>query len=307
MKREILIKIFGVLFLVIGLFSLFHVPAEFTSFYIFMDGGNFHYAGFGFGSLMFAFIIFNAMAYFILASLGIPLGIGNFSLKKWGLNLSIATAKTVLMLGLALLTSFLFSFNLLHTLELHQTIIISTFLLLFLIALPCLLIKFYKDPNTKQLFKKSKVEGYFEKQSSEKLTVVLLNLFWASIFYLFLFFKGVFPLFGEFVVKRDGTYYLSIAIFVLLVLAYLFYKNRYYARYLMLGYYVILFIAFIPTFLKHNSNDFLNLLNLPVYEVEKVVPAFWIPIGMNLAFFSGSLIVIQMYLLFRTKNSNIKN
>ncbi|MFA5359029.1 MAG: hypothetical protein WC310_04410 [Patescibacteria group bacterium] len=300
-KRKALIKITGILFLVIGLFSLFFVPVEFTSFYAFSEGGNYHYDGFGFGSLMFAFIIFNAMAYFVLACLGIPLGIGNISLKKWGYNLSVAVFRALLILGLALLASVLFSFDLLKVFEPNQLFIILLFILLFFIVLPYFLIRFYKNPNTIKLFKSSDVESYFAKQSPGKLTIILLNFFWILLFYLLLFFKSAFPLFGEFVFKKEGTHCLSVAIFILFILTYLLYNNKYYSKYWTLGYYLALFTSFVMTFLKHTTNDFINLLNLPVYEVEKVVPAFWIPAGINLVFFFGLLILIQIFLIFKIK------
>ncbi|MBN2016335.1 hypothetical protein JW766_05925, partial [Candidatus Dojkabacteria bacterium] len=65
----------------------------------------------------------------------------------------------------------------------------------------------------------------------------------------------------------------------------------------------ILFFAFTLTFLRYTTSDFLNLLNLPAYELEKVVPEFRIPTGINLAFFFGTLIILQIYLIFRTKTN----
>jgi len=306
-KRKVLIKIIGVFCLVVGLFSLFLIPAEFTSFYAFSEGSNFYYKGFGFGSLMFAFIILNVLAYFTLAVSSIPLGIGNFTLKKWGLNLSLAFSKTTLIIGIATLISFLSSFDLIKVLEPYQTLIILTFFLVFLIIVPYALIRFYKNPKTTQLFQDSIPDNDFEKQPPINLTIILLNLFWILIFYLFIFLKGVFPLFGDFVFKREGTYLLSTAIFGLFVLTYLFYKNKYYVKFLMIIYYIILLFAFMLTFLKFSTNDLVSLLNLPVYEIEKVVPAFWIPAGINLGYFFGTMLVIQIYLIFRIKKIELEN
>lgn len=303
-KKIVLIKILGFVFLAVGLFSLFCIPAEFTSFYAFMDGGRYHYEGFGFGSLMFAFIILNAMVYLFLALLGIPLGIGNVMLKKWGFNLSLAAFGTLLILGATLIISFLSSFDLLRMLTLYQILTILIFILLFFIVLPYFLIKFYKKLSTEQLFKSSDTESYFEKQSPEKLIIILLNLFWIFVFYLLIFLKGAFPFFGEFIFQREGAYLLSTAIFILLVLTYLFYKDKHYTKYGMMIYYVLLFFTFALTFFNNSTNSFFNLLGLPIYEIEKVVPAFRIPAGVNLGFFFGILIFIQIYLMFRVKNND---
>lgn len=89
------------------------------------------------------------------------------------------------------------------------------------------------------------------------------------------------------------------------MLTYLFYQNKAYAKFGMIVYYVILFFAFTLTFIRYTTNDFFNLLNLPAYEWKKVVPAFRIPVGINLAFFFGVLIILQIYLIFRAKIHHI--
>ncbi len=305
MRKEIvLIRILGFVFLAVGLFSLFCIPAEFSSFYAFMDGGRYHYEGFGFGSLMFTFIILNAMVYLLLALLGIPLGIGNVMLKKWGYNMSLAAFGTLLILGATLIISFLLSFDLLRMLALNQIMTILIFLFLFSMVLPYFLIKFYKKRSAEQLFKSSDTESCFEKQSPEKLIILLLNLLWIFVFYLLVFLKGAFPLFGEFIFQREGAYLLSTAIFILLVLTYLFYIDKHYAKYGMVIYYVLLFLTFALTFFNNSTNSFSNLLDLPIYETEIMMPAFRIPAGVNLGFFFGTLIIIQIYLMFRVKMNN---
>ena len=300
-KKVLFIKIIGFILLIGGLFSLFLVPAEFTAFYAFSEGGNFYYEGFGFGSLMFTFIILNSMIYFAIAFFGIPLGIGNITLKKWGLNLSLATLKTLLIIGTALTISFLFSFELIRTLEIYQTLMILMFFLLFSIILPFFLIQFYKNSKAERLFEDSDTASYFAKQSPEKMTIILLNIFWIFVFYLFIFLNGVFPFLGEFIFRRDGTYLLSIGVFMLLVFTYLIYKNKNYAKYAMLVCYVLLFLTFVFTFFANSTNELLNMLNLPDYEMERVMPAFRIPAGIHLGFFFGILLIIQTYLVLKNK------
>lgn len=301
-KRTLFIKILGILLLITGLFSLFVIPVEFTAFYAFSEGGIFHYEGFSFGCLMFTFIIFNVMVYFFIALLGISLGIGNLKLKKWGFNLSIALLKTLFIIGIATTISILLSFNLLKILELYQFLTILIFSLVILVILPYCLIKFYNNQKTKQLFNITNPNSFFEKQTTNKLTIILLNLFWISVFYLFIFLQGAFPLFGNFIFTIKGTYLLSIAIFLLLVLTYLFYNNKHYARVGMIVYYILLFFTFAITFYKNSTNDLFNLLDLPSYELENFVPAFRIPAGINLSFFFGILIIVQVYLILKMKS-----
>ncbi|MFA6272129.1 MAG: hypothetical protein WC693_03395 [Patescibacteria group bacterium] len=301
-KRVLLIKTIGLVLLVGGLFSMLLVPAEFTSFYAFAEGGNFHYEGFGFGSLMFAFIVLNVMAYFFFALFGIPLGIGNFRFKKWGYNLSIAFLKKLIIIGSITTASILLSFNLLKTIAPYQSLTIIILISFFLIAIPYFLIKFYINEKTKQLFNTTNSDSYFANLSTNKLAIILLNYLWVSVFFLFIFLQGAFPLFGNFIFKAQGTYLLSFAIFAILVLSYLFYHNRRFARFGLAVYYLLLFLTFSITFLRHSTNALFDQMDLPLYEMEKIVPAFAIPAGVNLGIFFGLLILAQLFLILKKDN-----
>jgi len=300
MKKELVfIRIVGILLLLVGLLSLFCVPAEFTSLYGFIDGGDFHFEGFGFGSLMFAFIVFSGMVYASLALVCIPLGIGTLQLKRWGFTLSLAVLKAFLLLGLALTISLLFSFELWNNLEFSLTLTILLVVLLFFVALPFALIRVYKHPSIESLFHSSPKDP-FENQHPDTLIIILLNLFWVFVLFLFVFFKGAFPFMGDFVFKKDGTYFLSMAIVALLVLSYFYYGNTSYARVGMIAFYLILFLTFAYTFVSVSTNEFIQMLDLPMYELEKVVPAFRIPAGINAGLFFGILLAMQTIVVLRS-------
>lgn len=297
-KRAVLIKFLGILFLAVGLFSLFFTPVEFTSFYPFSTGGGYHYEGFGFGSLMFAFIVFNVMAYFSIALLGIPIGVGTLRLKKWGLDLSIAFFRSIMIVGSASTISILLSSELRTILEPYRYLILLAFSLVFLIIMPYTLVRFYKNPETEALFK-PETGGCFESQSTNSLALMLLNGFWISIFTLSIFLKGAFPLFGSFAFGREGTYLLSAAIFVLLVLSFLMFEKNKFAKYALIVCYAFLLSTFALTFSIHPTSEFLGMLNLPQYEVENALAAFRIPAGINLGIFYGVLLIIQIFMALR--------
>jgi hypothetical protein len=141
MKNRIwFIKSLGVILLITGLFSLFAVPAEFTSFYAFVEGGSYQYEGFGFGSLMFAFIFFNVIVYLSLAFLYFTAGIGNLKLKKWGYFLSLASLKTLLIIGVTIVGSMLLSFGNFSGEPFYQLITLLVVCSVLLIILPYYLI-----------------------------------------------------------------------------------------------------------------------------------------------------------------------
>jgi len=212
--------------------------------------------------------------------------------------------KTILILGIATIISFISSFELLRSLTHYQILIIIAVLSVSLLIIPFALMQFYKNPNTALLFKNSISHSDFEKKHTDFLTLILLNIFWVVVFYLMVFLQGVFPLFGKFVFKREGTYLLSMAIFLMLVLTYLYYKYEHDMKYAMLVYYIILLLTFTITFFQFSTKALINLLVLPAYELEKVLPAFWIPAGFNLGTFFGILIIIQIYLLFKNRKDS---
>jgi hypothetical protein len=64
-----------------GIASAFNAPFEIHVYSAFSEGGKFAYEGFGFGSFMFAYITLQIIAYYIIAAIVIPLGIGLIMLR----------------------------------------------------------------------------------------------------------------------------------------------------------------------------------------------------------------------------------
>ena len=73
---KIFIKILGVILLLIGLLGLIYGPCEIYCFYFFSKGDPFYYEGFQIGTFWFAYLTIQNAAYYILALLLIPIGIG---------------------------------------------------------------------------------------------------------------------------------------------------------------------------------------------------------------------------------------
>lgn len=291
-KRLLLIKIIGILFLIMGSISLFAAPAEFSSFYAFSHGGTFQYDGFGFGTLMYAVISISTLFYAALALICIPVGIGNIKLTNRGYHLSRILFILVMAIGIATTICIGLSFRLLDSFSVFQYIAIICAIILALIILPYFLLLFYKNKNTKQLFNSS-LNTYFENQSEQKMLVVLLNLVWVMFFMVMIFLKGSFPLLGQFILKTPGTYLLSIVIFVLLVLNYLFYRNVRFTEYGMLIFYAFLILSVVITFIIIPAKDFIRILELPSYELQEMSSILKIISGINLGIFFGVLLIIQ--------------
>lgn len=72
MDRSRLLTIIGVLLLLGGVAIGLLGPVEMYSFYLFSEGGRFHYQGFGFGSFMFDNIASQIIGYYLIAVIHMP-------------------------------------------------------------------------------------------------------------------------------------------------------------------------------------------------------------------------------------------
>lgn len=299
-KRLLLIRIVGTLFLVTGLFSLFAFPAEFTSFYAFSNGGAFTYEGFGFGSILFAEILTSALIYAALALICIPVGIENTKSTYLGYKLSCILFITMIAIGISSVICIGLSFRLLDLFSVSQYIIIISVLTLTLVILPYLLLRFYQNQKTKQIFGPSQ-NTYLENQSEQKLVVVVMNLVWVMAFAVMIFLKGAFPFMGRFIFKTQGTYLLSAVIFTFIVLNYLFYKNIRLIKYAMLVFYTFLALSVVMTFSIIPVRDFIGMLELPAYEMREMASLLNIVSEIHIWLFFGVMLVIQTILLLTDK------
>ncbi|MBN1152236.1 MAG: hypothetical protein JXA58_03405, partial [Dehalococcoidia bacterium] len=85
---SVFLQLCGLVLLLIGLVGAAYGPLEIYVFYFFSEGGQFHYQGFGFGSLWFAALVVQNLGYYVVAALLIPVGLGHFKLRRWTLTLT---------------------------------------------------------------------------------------------------------------------------------------------------------------------------------------------------------------------------
>lgn len=97
-----LVRGFGALLLLVGLFFAFVGMVEMECFYLFSEGGRFSYEGFGFGTFMFANIATQIAGYYVIAAIGIALGAGHLGLKRWAREISLTLSMSWLIVGLPL-------------------------------------------------------------------------------------------------------------------------------------------------------------------------------------------------------------
>ena len=97
-----LIWFIGLALLLGGLFAALLGPVELYCFYLFAEGGRFHYEGFNFGSLMFGNIAIQIVGYYIIAAIGITLGYGHLRFRPWARTITLTLLWDWLILGLPL-------------------------------------------------------------------------------------------------------------------------------------------------------------------------------------------------------------
>ena len=101
--RARLIAVIGVLLLLVGIAVGFLGPLEMYCFYLFSDGGRFHYEGFGWGSFMFGNIASQIIGYYLIAAMSIPLGYGHLKIRRWARTLSLTLLSSWLVVGAPLI------------------------------------------------------------------------------------------------------------------------------------------------------------------------------------------------------------
>ena len=125
-------------------------PLEMYCFYLFSEGGRFHYEGFGFGSFMFGNIASQIIGYYLIALMFIPLGYGHLKMWRWVRTLSLTLLWSWLVVGAPLIVVVFFILAGSKNLSLPVALIALFFLGLSYFVFPGLLIRFYQGKNVRR-------------------------------------------------------------------------------------------------------------------------------------------------------------
>ena len=215
-----IIYFIGTLILFIGLSSAFIAPIEIYSYYLFSKGGRFYLEGFGMGSLMFANITIQVIAYYLIAVLFIILGYGHLKLREWARNLSVAVLWAWMVIGAPLTLILIFMFSV----KSPSIILMVIAILLVYPAIPLLIIWFYRTKNVLLTF--NKIKNNVNQNNNNLVneipniikTISVLFTFFIIVFHLHFLFNGFFPLFGKLLSGLNGFILIDIFIFLLGIL-----------------------------------------------------------------------------------------
>ena len=283
----------GILLLLVGIAAAFLGPVEMYCFYLFSEGGRFHYEGFRFGSFMFGNIASQIIGYYVIALLCIPLGYGHLTVRRWARTLSLTLLWFWLVVGAPL--AVVFFFVLITSKDLSQTAVLIAAILVGLsyLVVPGLLIRFYGSRNARLTFESKDPRSYWtERVPIPILVLCSLYLFYSIALHVPIFFNGVFPLFGTFLSGLHGILLLDVSIVCLVFLAWSTLRLRIWAWWVALIYFGVMTLSSITTLFKSSYAEILAVMNFPPREIEFLDG---VPIqGYHLAVFVGIPLLLTL-------------
>lgn len=292
-SRVALIRFIGVVLLVIGVAAALVGPAEMHVFYMFEEGGRFHYDGVGFGSLMFANIAIQIAGYYVIAALCIPSGYGHLKLRWWARTIMMVLLVDWLILGLPLsLIALVMLVTSKNVTAVSLPFVALGFLLLYPV-LPVMMLRFYRSPATERRFQATGISSNWLATTPQLVLVAgSLMMFLALLLHFPLLFDGFFPFFGHVVLGLPGVLIvdLSIATCVILMLGVL--RRSYWAWWCALLFLGLIVASASVTFLTVLPHEIVSQMRFAPLEIEALSG---IPMqGYQLALFFGLIPVATL-------------
>jgi len=266
--RTPVLAVIGALLLVVGVAAALFGPAEMYCFYLFSEGGRFHYEGFGFGSLTFGSIAWQIIGYYVIALLFIPLGYGHLRLRCWVRVLSLSLLWCGWIVGAPLMIVFLFILSVKEMSPTAALLVVIALGLSYLIV-PGLLIRFYKSQDVRQTFEAKDANSYWiERLPMPVLVLTVLFIFYVVVLHVPIFFNGIFPLFGIWLSDIQGILVLDISIVSLVCLICGTLRQRAWAWWSSVGYFGLLTLSSVVTLMQSSFSEMLSLMRFPATEME---------------------------------------
>lgn len=299
--RWILI-LFGLLMLGVGVLGAFYGPVETYCFYLFSEGGRFHYPGFGFGSFMFGNIATQIIGYYVIAALFIPLGYGHLVGRRWARTLALTLLWSWIVVGVPLSLVFLFVLLTAKALSLAWALVALALTATGYLVVPWLLIRFYRSEGVRAAFEvRDPSPGWFDQQPLPILVLSFLYALYIVCLHVPLFFRDIFPFFGIFLFDLEGILGLTLSMFVLALLLWGTLRRRRWAWWGALIYLGLSIVSISITLVGANYLDLLARLRLPPAEMDKLdglpVQAWHLAllIGLPLAMTLGTTVLAQKH------------
>ena len=303
--RKVTFIFAGALLLAAGIVTGFLGPLEMHCFYLFSEGGRFHYEGFGFGSFMFGNIAAQIIGYYSIATVCLTLGYGHLTMRRWVKALTLTLLWFWIIFGLPLTAVFLFVLFASKELSMANGLIALILAGLAYFLVPWPLMHFYHIRDVRlTLETRDPTPSWIEDRPQSVLVLGALLLFYSVALHIPIFFNGIFPFFGRLAVGLNGIFLLDIAILCLIGLAWGLLMLKPWAWWGALIYVSLLTVSLIITLPQYTLLDMLALMHFPPTEMEILQG---LPLhGVHLALITGVPLVIALGLLVFSKRHFMK-
>jgi hypothetical protein len=298
--RILVLRLCGTVLLLVGLLAAFLGPVEMFCFYLFSEGGAFHYEGFRFGSFVFGNIAAQIMGYYFIAAFLIPIGYGTIRLRNWARHLTLAAFRFWVVAGLPLIVAFFFVLVSSKELALPAVVLAGILLVASYLVLPGLAIRFYNHPDTRLAFgTQGASRTWLEAIPVPVLGLSTVFLFFIVVLHVHIFFNGMFPLFGTWMSGLEGIVLIDISIMLLLVTLWGTVRVRRWAWWGALVYFCLMTVSYLLTLVVSSWEEILLALNPPAFEVEILQG---IPLqGYHFAILAGIPFLLTIGLIVRSR------
>jgi len=294
--RTPILVLFGAILLLVGVAMAFTGPLEMYCFYLFSEGGRFHYEGFGFGSFMFANIAAQIVGYYLIAIVAVPLGYGHVKRLRWARTVSLTLLGFWLVAGIPLLVAFLFVLVTSKGLSLFTAMITIVVLALSYAVVPGLLIRFYRSRNVRLTFEARDPDSHWiEKVPLPVLVVSAIFVFTIAVLHVLILFNGVFPLFHVLLFDLTGIALIGLSIIVLVGLIWGLVRLKGWAWWGALLYWGFLSSSSIAALSRSTLADILSQMRFAPLEMEALggIPLH----GAHLAALAGIPLLVTLGLI----------
>ncbi|HEU5155898.1 MAG TPA: hypothetical protein VFU43_02805 [Streptosporangiaceae bacterium] len=265
----------GLTEIAVGVVAAVYAPVEWYVFYLFSPGGRFYYEGFGVGSAWFALLIGHSVAYYLVAALLIPLGVGTVRLRRWAKSLSVLLTRTWLLAGIILTANVLI---VVLVPALHggggppaKGSAVAVLCAMFLVALPAGLLWCFRHRAVDELLDAGDAaSARIDRVPPGVLGVLGLQVAAIAVLHWDIFFHALLPVFGTVYHDRAAMPSIGAAILILAVLTVGTAGRRRWAWWGTLVYAVVAFASVSVTFTRWSIGELAPLVRLPARELTAI-------------------------------------
>lgn len=309
-KNKLMIAI-GAVNILIGLFCLLCALGELPAFKLFSEG-SFAYEGFGFGSFMFAFLVFWIYFYLVCAIIFTLLGVGFIRHDWWAWKVMRVLLALWTGIGLTFLinTGLLFTdlFNNYSSIRdkipqshSNDTIIIFLLIAIIFFVVPGIYLLVLRN---RKLINALKTDGFVNdwlaRYPSGIIGLVLIYISIALFLSFLFFYKSIFPFMGVLLKGTPGALAIIVTISILVFVIINTLKLKPWSWWLSVIFFSLTTASAIYTLSLYTFFDIYKFIGFPKKEME-ILEGFYMFKGFKVSVLVGLPLVYVLFLLGQSK------